>query len=277
MVPDRSGDVGAIPQLLLLRHGEVGSHRGDVPLTPAGRAQAVRAGRLIAGLGALRVLLLVSPTLRARQTGLGMLRGLTSAQASIEVTGPTVEVTRPAVQVTGPTVEVTGPTVDSALRNPDLYLAGHRVDMVSSAAAFAEQVPRATEAQVTSIAFYSGFLTSSDRIGYWLNHADPPGDNAATVAARIREFAASLALDQGAAASPGRDGRADLVVGITQSPVLRALGSQFAGADPGEPDFLSGYRIRIRGDGSLAPQSVNYADAMRPVPSPGAGGTQCNR
>ena len=256
MVPDRDGDLRTIPQLVFLRHGEVASHRGDVPLTRVGRAQAESAGRLIARLGALRVRLLVSPTLRAQQTGLNMLHGLTSAQASVEVTGP---------------------TVDSALRNPDLYLAGHRVDMVSSAAAFAEQVPRATEAQVTSIAFYSGFLTSADRIGYWLNHADPPGDNAATVAARIREFAARLARDQGARASPGRDGGADLVVGISQSPVLRAAGSQFAGTDPGEPDYLSGYRIRIRGDGTLALQSVNCADAMRPVSSPGAGGRQCSR
>lgn len=246
MVLDRAGDAPTIPVLILLRHGEVASHRGDVPLTRAGRGQAEEAGRLIAQLGAARVRILVGPTLRAQQTGLIMAQGLTSAQACGEVTGPAVA---------------------SALRNPDLYLAGHRVDLVSSAAAFAEQVPGATEAQVTSIAFYSDFLTSADRIGYWLTHADPPGDNAATVAARIRQFAASL----------GRGDRADLVVGITQSPVLRAVGSHYAGTDPGEPDYLNGYRIRTRSDGALALQSADWAGAMRPVSSPGAGGRQCSR
>jgi broad specificity phosphatase PhoE len=219
-----------IPGLILLRHGEVASHRGDVPLTRAGRGQAEQAGRQLAQLRAARVWIVAGPALRARQTGLILLHGLTSADSSSEVTGP---------------------AATAALRNPDLYLAGHRVDMVSTAAAFAEQVPWVTEAQVTGIAFYRDFLASADRIGCWLHHADPPGDNAATAASRIRQFAASLGHVDGA----------DLVVGITQSPVLRAVGSHYAGADPGEPSYLHGYRVRVESDGALALSSVDWKEA----------------
>jgi hypothetical protein len=147
--------------------------------------------------------------------------------------------------------EVTGPAVTAALRNPDLYLAGHRVDMVSSAAAFAEQVPGMTEAQVLAMSFYVGFLTSADRIGFWLSHSDPPGDNQAAVAARIAQFAASLVL-------PGREG---LVVGVTQSPVLRAVASHFDGTDPGEPPYLSGFCVQVQGDGRLAVTPVGWKQA----------------
>jgi hypothetical protein len=141
--------------------------------------------------------------------------------------------------------------VTTALRNPDLYLAGQRVDMVSTAAAFARQVTAVSESQVTDIGFYSDFLASADRIGYWLHHANPPGDTAATVAARIRQFAASLGHLEGV----------DLVVGITQSPVLRAVGSHFGGVDPGEPGYLHGYRVRLCGGGALELSSVDWNQA----------------
>ena len=240
----------AITDLILLRHGEVASHRGDVPLTRAGRGQAEQAGRELAELGAQRAEILAGPTLRAQQTGLILLHGWTSADASCDVEGP---------------------AVTTALRNPDLYLAGHRVDMVSTAAAFAEQVPGATEARVTAIGFYAGFLTSADRIGFWLSYADPPGESVGAVAARITHFAASLGHADGV----------DLVVGITQSPVLRAVASHYAGTDPGEPDYLSGYRLRAEGDGSLALSSVhrNHTDLKQADLSPKGqvGGRQWSR
>ncbi len=217
----------AITDLILLRHGEVASHRGDVPLTRAGRCQAEQAGRQLAGLSAERAAILVGPTLRAQQTGLILLHGWTSENAACDVNGP---------------------AVTAALRNPDLYLAGHRVDMVSTAAAFAEQVPGATETQVTAHSFYAAFLTSADRIGFWLNYADPPGDGVGAVAARIIHFATSV----------GHAGGVDLVVGITHSPVLRAVVCHYAGTDPGEPDYLSGFRLRIEGDGSLALSSIDW-------------------
>jgi Histidine phosphatase superfamily (branch 1) len=66
-------DVSTIPGLILLRHGEVASHRGDVPLTPQGRGQAERAGRRLARQHDAGVWILVGPTLRAQQTGMIML------------------------------------------------------------------------------------------------------------------------------------------------------------------------------------------------------------
>lgn len=220
----------AITDLILLRHGEVASHRGDVPLTLAGRVQAEQAGRRLAELAAARARVLVGPTLRAQQTGSMLVHGWMSAVCDGQVAGP---------------------AVTAALRNPDLYLAGHRVDMVSSAAAFADQVPGMNEAQVTAMSFYAGFLTSADRIGFWLNHPDPPGDRASAVAARIAQFAASL----------DHVGRDDLVVGVTQSPVLRAIASYYAGADPGEPPYLHGYRVQRQSNDRLALSPFDWIQA----------------
>ena len=173
-----------------------------------------------------------------------LLQGLTSERASIAVDGPCVA---------------------SALRNPDLYLAGHRVDLVSSAAAFAEQVPGLSESDVTAVGFFLGFLNAEDRIGYWLHHPDPPGEDAAAVAARIRAFAESL--------GDARVRRAELVVGITHSPVLRALALRYLSSDPGEPGHLDGYLLRPAPDRSPALQvsPVRYGDARARSGAPGSG------
>ena len=120
--------------------------------------------------------------------------------------------------------------------------------MVSTASAFAAQVPGVTEEGVTRISFYLDFLRSADRIGYWLHHGDPPGDTVATVAARLHRFAASLGDATGV----------DLAVGITHSPVLRALGRHYGGEDPGEPDYLGGYCVGMQVDDGLALLAVNW-------------------
>jgi broad specificity phosphatase PhoE len=208
------------PGLILLRHGAVASHRGDVPLTHEGRCQAEQAGRRLAGLTSLRAAVFVGPTMRARQTGLFLLHGLTSARRPIRASGPTVTL---------------------ALRNPDIYLAAQRVEMVSTAAAFAGQVPGLRAADVTRVPFYSGFLSAPDRIGYWMNSPDPPGEDPGAVAARITAFAASLMHAAGLAAS--------VVVGVTYSPVLRALARRYLGTDPGEPGYLSGYCLLRQPEG----------------------------
>ena len=209
------------PTLLILRHGAVASHRGDVPLTDEGRLQAERMGGRLASQDVGSVEILVAPTRRARQTGHMIMRGMRATRRSTAVTTPQVA---------------------AALRNPDLFLAGHRVEMVSTAAAFARQVPGMTVADVIGVEFFATFLECDDRIGYWLHHANPPGDDRAAVAARVRHFALNL----GAAVA----GLPDVVVGVTHSPVLRALATHFLGSDPGEPDYLDGYALRRRGDGS---------------------------
>jgi broad specificity phosphatase PhoE len=213
---------GGARRLLLLRHGEVVSHRGDQPLTPAGRYSAEQAGRQLAGSGLGTLGVLSGATRRARETAQGLVEGVTAA---------------------APSTPVSAPRVAFALRNPDIYLGGERVEMVSTAEAFAAQVPEMAADEVMRQEFYSAFLTAPDRIGYWLHCPNPPGDDALGVAARIAAFAASLG-DRGPAAP-------DTVVGVTHSPVLRAVAVAFTGADPGEPAYLNGYLVDVMDDGTV--------------------------
>jgi broad specificity phosphatase PhoE len=207
-------------RLLLVRHGEVTSHRGDVAVTDRGLDRAERVGRrLAASAGRLRVL--TGETLRARQTGAAIATGARAAGAAVEE-----------------------PRVAFALRNPDLYVAGERVDMVSSAAALAEQVPGMTVDEAAAVPFFAEFFDHPDRIGWWLRLADPPGDDAGAVARRIGHFAASL---------PDRTTQpAELTVGVTHSPVLRACALAQLGHDPGEPEWLSGLELYVSSDRSVA-------------------------
>jgi len=206
-------------RLFLLRHGEVTSHRGDVPVTEAGLQTAVEVGRRLAGRadGAIRVI--SGETRRTRDTAAAVARGAREAGAEVREDG-----------------------VAFALRNPDLYLAGVRVDMVSSEEAFAVQVPGFTEADVAKVEFFDQWLTVPDRVGWWVRHPEPPGDDAAAVAARIRTFAASLA---------DRDDDTAFTVGITHSPVLRACALEVAGSDIGEPKWLAGLAAEIGADRSV--------------------------
>jgi broad specificity phosphatase PhoE len=206
-------------RLFLLRHGEVTSHRGDVPVTEEGLQTAVEVGRRLAARadGAIRVI--SGETRRTRDTAAAVARGAREAGAEVLEDG-----------------------VAFALRNPDLYLAGVRVDMVSSEAAFAAQVPGFTEEDVAKVAFFSEWLHAPDRVGWWVRHPEPPGDDAAAVAARIRTFARSLADRQDATA---------FTVAITHSPVLRACGLDVTGEDIGEPQWLAGLEAEVSPDRSV--------------------------
>jgi broad specificity phosphatase PhoE len=206
-------DPGVTHRLLLLRHGEVTSHRGDVPVTEAGLRTAEDVGRRLAR-GARRIRVLTGAPLRARQTAEALARGARASGA-----------------------EAGEPQVAFALRNPDIYVAGERVDLVSSAAALAAQVPGLTEAGAAAVPFFRSFFERPDRIGWWLGLADVPGDDAATVAGRVTRFAASLADTE---SSP-----ADLTVGVTQSPLLRACALAYLGRDPGEPAWVTGLEVTV--------------------------------
>ncbi|WP_030661684.1 histidine phosphatase family protein [Streptomyces cellulosae] len=210
-------------RLIVLRHGAIASHKGDVPLTDEGRAQAMAAGRWFARQNLTAIGLLASPTTRTRETAEHFRRGAESVR---------------------PDISLPEPQPSFALRNPDLYLGGHHVNMVSSAAAFREQAPSVTEEDVLKAPFYGGFLTDADRIGYWLGHSHPPGDTARAVGTRIEAFTRSLAH------VPDWSGR--IIVGITHSPVLRAIALTFLGADPGEPPYLHGYRLTLRPGGAIS-------------------------
>jgi broad specificity phosphatase PhoE len=199
--------------LLLLRHAHVDDHRGDVPITPRGQEQALRAGMWLAERGDDVAAVLYGGTRRTRETATGILSGL------------------------GPSAAGAEPTDSFALRNPDLYLGGDRVTMVSSAEAFAEQTRLLRPEDVTDVTFFDEWLHHPERVGFWLTHPSPPGDDAATVARRVSSFARSLAD------VPAWRGRT--IVAVTHSPVLRSVGLDLTGTDPGEPVHVHGYSYSV--------------------------------
>lgn len=132
----------AVHRLLLLRHGEVASHRGDVPVTEAGLAFAKEVGRRLgASEGPFSVL--SGETLRTRQTALAITDGARSVGAT-----------------------VSDPRVSFAMRNPDIYVAGERVNMVSSPESLALQVDGLTVEKAAAVPFFREFFTATDRVGF---------------------------------------------------------------------------------------------------------------
>jgi len=199
-----------------LRHGKIASHRGNVPLTEEGLSQARERGRALAediSPGEV-VHFMHAPTLRTRQTAEGVRASMEEALGSDSG------------------VELLEVGEQWAIRNPDIFVAGQRVEMVSSVEALAEQLsaPPVGPETIANHPFFSAFLTSSDRIGYWVGHPDPPGEDTVAVARRQMAFATSL-LDA------ERDGPARYVL-ATHSPVLRAILLRYLGEDPGEPEHL---------------------------------------
>lgn len=211
---------GNVVRLYLLRHGEVRSHRGDVPITSDAikKAKQVGAGLVDAHEGTLTVL--SGETRRATETAEHLCKGIEGAGGSVD-----------------------GPIVAHALRNPDLYLSGHRVNMVSSHGALASQVPGLDVSDVVELDFFPQFIAEDDRIGWWLRHPDPPGEDAASIAARVRSFARSFT-------NPYRAVRSTVVT-VTHSPLLRAVGLDALGYDIGEPDWVSGLHMEVHSSGAV--------------------------
>ena len=111
-------------------------------------------------------------------------------------------------------------------------------------AVLSEETRRATEvADVDHLDFFPEFISSEDRVGWWLRHDDPPGDDARTVAMRMRSFAKSLRNPR----MPERS----VVVAVTHSPVLRAVGLDALGRDVGEPGWVSGFIVDVDSSGAL--------------------------
>ena len=184
-----------------------------MPITEEGRGQAQCAGQWIAENGHRVAAVLYGGTRRTRETAEGVLSGLVDAAAGVEVADA------------------------FALRNPDLYLGGDRVTMVSTAEAFATQTSTVTADEVLEVSFFHRWLEHPDRVGWWVGHPSPPGDDAASVGRRMNAFAESL-VDV-----PAWWGRT--VVAITHSPVLRSVGLALRGTDPGEPAYLNGYAYAV--------------------------------
>jgi len=205
--------------LSFLRHAKVPSHEGDMPLTADSNADIEAAIPRLQGLAqnGEKFLFLATQTHRSRQTA---------------------EALREAIDPSAPEV-----TPAWGLRNPDVYMGGTRVEMGSKAEFFASQVwaPEISPEGVMADPFYKGFLTAPDRIEYWLTHETPPGENAAAVAKRVLQFAASFRANA----------KSGLVVAcVTHSPVLRAILTKGLGIpDPGEPGWVEAINVTLSDTG----------------------------
>jgi len=206
------------------RHGAVDSHSGDVPLTESGLREAEAAGARLARSidpGA-RVEFLHAPTQRTLQTLQALRRGLCGALDPDTA------------------VELGEPLAEHAIRNPDVFVAGTRVELVSTVAALAEQLPDGvvTHEDLAAHAFFSRFWAERDRILVWLKDADPPGERAGDVARRFLTFARSL--------RDAPDARPRHYVCVTHSGPMRALLLQYVlDHDPGEPDYAEAIELNV--------------------------------
>jgi broad specificity phosphatase PhoE len=219
------------------------SHRGDLPLTAAGVAQAEDAGERLAAEvdpGA-RVEFMSSPTVRAKQTAEGIRRALERTIAGeLGVTLAT-------------------PRVEPAIRNGDLFVAGHRVEMVKSAEAIATQLPPGLLSleEIEANRFFRAFWSAPDPIGYWLNDPDPPGERAADVARRFYQYARS---SYDVASDAPR-----LFACATHSGALRSLVRHGMGLDdPGEPDYAEAVELSFGADGTA---TWRFRDAVVTQPA----------
>ncbi|PLR82991.1 hypothetical protein CVD25_10210 [Bacillus canaveralius] len=207
-----------------VRHEEVASHQGDVPITEAGLASAEEHGRQMAEwiTESERVFFLHTITKRTRQTAEQLRKG----------------VVRKLKDVNNRTVSIVDPFNENAIRNPDIFLGGLRVELVSSYEALSEQITclGIEEGLLPTLPFWPPFMTSSDRIGYWLHLDNPPGENAEAVARRLMAYALSLSF------IPHKE--TSRYFCVTHSPVLRAfLKKYLLKEDLGEPDYCESINL----------------------------------
>ncbi|MEH7388424.1 histidine phosphatase family protein [Bacillus sp. JJ1521] len=226
-----------------VRHGEVASHQGDVPITEDGAKFARKIGALFGEkiMNSEKVTFLYASTNRTRQTAEMMRKGILDKLQERELEE----------------VDLSEPTVEDAIRNPDIYLGGLRVEMVSTPEALAEQTKSVglNVNHVKTVPFWPQFWESPDRIGYWLGFDDPPGENTLTVARRLMKFAESLE------ALPGDETRRFICV--THSPVLRAfLNTYLLEKDLGEPEYCETIDMTYESDGSC---TIRYRDFIKTI------------
>ncbi|KAA9008112.1 histidine phosphatase family protein [Histidinibacterium aquaticum] len=211
--------------LWLIRHAKVSSHQGDQPLSEDALGPVDATAKKIKA---------------AYEPGQTMSFHSTRTKRSQQTADALRDRVAPGEPDAGPAW---------GLRNPDLYLFGSRVEMVSTAQAFADQVEpmagwHADADSVLTQPFFEGFLAAPDRIEYWLAHEKPPGETAADVAGRVGHFARSLNR-------PG--GAGHHAVCVTHSPVMRAVLIGWLGLpDPGEPEWVEPIALTISGSAVTA-------------------------
>jgi broad specificity phosphatase PhoE len=228
-----------------VRHGEVASHRGDVPVTPSGLEHAKEQGKLMGEklLEGEHVYFYHTITKRTKQTAEMIRAGIMET-----------------VQARGfRHIQLYEPCVEDAIRNPDIYLGGLRVELVSSLDALLEQTTGKIKYEkdyLKTIPFWPQFIEARDRIGYWLHLQDPPGENAHAVARRVMTFATSLTL------IPGDQPRRYIFA--THSPVLRAfLINYLLDDDPGEPEYCESIDLTFRDKGKCIIKFRNFQKKIK--------------
>lgn len=214
---------GRAVQAVLLRHGQVAHHRSDVGLTDLGVAQSEAAGRWFAEQDIEIECLLSGETARTLDTATAFAAGYRGVAGSPELPDP---------------------AVSFALRNPDLYLGGHRVNIAEGAEAIAGQAPGISPEDVVRSPFFGELISAKERVGYWLEHPNPPGEDAHAVARRIVSFVRSLGDGAGRAGAT--------IVAITHSPVLRAVRLGFENVYTREPPFLHGFSLIAGQNGDIS-------------------------
>lgn len=222
-----------------VRHGKIASHRGDTPLTDEGRKQSEAfAQRLSTELTeGERVSFLYAPTRRTRETA--------------EIIYSTLR----TMLEQADSRQLLAPVEHWAVRNPDIYVAGSRIELVSTPEAVVEQLPEASLSaqELANLPFLHGFWSAPDRIGYWVKHPNPPGEDANTVARRLLTFAVSLLDVQ--SQQPRR------YICVTHSPVMRAfLRRYLTGRDIGEPEHLESVDLHFAADRTL---TIHFRDQTR--------------
>jgi broad specificity phosphatase PhoE len=226
-----------------LRHAQVASHRGDLPVTEEGRRQVEEIGQQLGRelVSGEIVSLLHAPTRRTRETALMLHESMRTAFEDVQ----------------HPLIHLSAPIEHWAIRNPDIYVAGTRIELVSTPEALAEQLPSSSLGlqELAQLPFLRGFWGDSDRIGYWVNHPNPPGEDADTVARRLLTFAISL-LDL-----PRNQPRCYICV--THSPTMRAfLRRYLLGYDPGEPGYLEVVNVDFDPDSSF---TISYLENSKKI------------
>ena len=235
-------DEGQSVRFLMLRHGRVAHHRGDVPLTDMGAAQAEAAGEWFGNEGIEIAGLLSGETLRTTDTAVKF------AAAYRRVCD----------------LELPDPVVSFGLRNPDLYLGGHRINLGEGVEFLASQAFGVESWSVEGSAFYGELMNAKDRVGHWLKHGNVPGENAHDVGRRVDVLVRSLVDVE---AWWGKT-----VVGISHSPVMRAVRLRHRGGYSKEPPFLHGYSLTVRESGAI--EFAEFAPDLGDVPTtnrPGEG------
>jgi len=224
--------VSAGTTIWLVRHGEIGSYRGDHGLTLRGEGQARAAGAELAErLDADPVTLLHASSARATETALHV--GAALRAANVRLDGPARD----------PAFDNFGVLVDGVVREHDAL----RVAIVAARERPDWPPEHPADWEHEGQRFAEIHEGGGDPITWWLTQPTLAYEPAARVVRRFWRGMAALA----------RAGRSRVVV-CTHSGPIRAVAAQAIQHDPGEPDHLEHAEITLGGGAAGDPATLRY-------------------